>query len=283
MKFNFLPGLANWVWVLWAIAVGGGPPALAQVSLTKHDLTISTVNRSNGADARATTCVFCHTPYGADTSSRPPLWNRLQAAKGGYITFNSLGTSSLDGPEAPVGSVSISCLSCHDGVQAMNVLINSPGAGLDRDPTGPGLTPGKPASTLIQGAGLNDSDSHPFGVPYGGVPADQGSAQAAGPFRKPESDFSGMQSALLNGQQVWWVDTDGGAKGAREKTDIQLYTRVVSQRVIPSGELSAQRVDEPQPFVECASCHDPHSAANGTFLRVLNTGSAVCLACHSGK
>jgi Doubled CXXCH motif (Paired_CXXCH_1) len=41
--------------------------------------------------------------------------------------------------------------------------------------------------------------------------------------------------------------------------------------------------------VECASCHDPHgvpsagpgSLFNATFLRVNNTGSSVCLTCHS--
>jgi predicted CXXCH cytochrome family protein len=35
-----------------------------------------------------------------------------------------------------------------------------------------------------------------------------------------------------------------------------------------------------QPFVECASCHDPHTE-NATFLRISNAGSAVCLACHT--
>ena len=33
--------------------------------------------------------------------------------------------------------------------------------------------------------------------------------------------------------------------------------------------------------VECASCHDPHDNSNGKFLRTVNTGSALCLACHN--
>ncbi len=32
--------------------------------------------------------------------------------------------------------------------------------------------------------------------------------------------------------------------------------------------------------VECASCHNPHSSQYGSFLRMSNTGSALCLACH---
>ena len=40
--------------------------------------------------------------------------------------------------------------------------------------------------------------------------------------------------------------------------------------------------------VECGSCHDPHvesgtgtPASGQTFLRIANSGSAVCLACHN--
>ena len=33
-------------------------------------------------------------------------------------------------------------------------------------------------------------------------------------------------------------------------------------------------------MVECASCHDVHNPANGTFLRVNNDGSGLCKSCH---
>ncbi len=33
--------------------------------------------------------------------------------------------------------------------------------------------------------------------------------------------------------------------------------------------------------VECMSCHDPHDNSRGGFLRTVNTGSALCLACHN--
>ena len=32
--------------------------------------------------------------------------------------------------------------------------------------------------------------------------------------------------------------------------------------------------------MQCASCHDVHDDANGAFLRVDNTASALCLKCH---
>ena len=54
----------------------------------------------------------------------------------------------------------------------------------------------------------------------------------------------------------------------RNKTDMILYTRAASAGY--TGQTN------PEPFVECASCHDPHST-NTTFLRIANSGSAVCL------
>jgi predicted CXXCH cytochrome family protein len=32
--------------------------------------------------------------------------------------------------------------------------------------------------------------------------------------------------------------------------------------------------------VECSTCHDPHSSTYGNFLRISNSGSALCLTCH---
>ena len=33
--------------------------------------------------------------------------------------------------------------------------------------------------------------------------------------------------------------------------------------------------------VECQTCHDPHSTAYGSFLRISNSGSALCKTCHT--
>lgn len=32
--------------------------------------------------------------------------------------------------------------------------------------------------------------------------------------------------------------------------------------------------------VECATCHNPHDATNGSFLRATNVQSSLCLTCH---
>lgn len=33
--------------------------------------------------------------------------------------------------------------------------------------------------------------------------------------------------------------------------------------------------------VQCASCHDPHTSAQGAFLRTAMTGSQLCFSCHN--
>ena len=286
----FKDGRARWAGggvaiALVALGVLGSAPALAGIANTKHNLgSLSTgVNKFAGT---AEICVFCHTPHGADTSAAVPLWNRVLAAPTTYQTYNSLGTSSLDGATAPVGSVSLACLSCHDGGQALNVMINQPGSGGFNTglpfgtviPGGNLTTDGKlgPSATTISNLGTDLRNDHPIGIQYGGgMPGNiayPSGPVADGAFR--DADFRGAQWSNLNGNDVWWVDTPGtGAAGTREKTDMQLYTRLAG------GTSPVPGATGNQALVECASCHDPHSE-NPTFLRVQNTNSAVCLACH---
>ncbi|NMM05025.1 MAG: cytochrome c3 family protein [Polaromonas sp.] len=283
----FKDGRARWAGgvatALLALGVLGSAPALAGIANTKHNLgALGTgANKFTGTQE---ICVFCHTPHGADISAAVPLWNRVLAAPTTYQTYNSLGTSSLDGATAPVGSVSLACLSCHDGGQAMNVMINQPGsgttvAGLNITPvTGQGnlTADGKIGAGVITNIGTDLRNDHPIGIQYGGgMPGNiayPAAAVADGGFR--DKDFRGVQWSNLNGNDVWWVDTPGtGAAGTREKTDMQLYTRLAT------GTSPVPGATGNQALVECASCHDPHSE-NPTFLRVANTNSAVCLACH---
>jgi predicted CXXCH cytochrome family protein len=267
----------------------GMQPATAGIANTKHNLgsTGTGVNKFSGT---AEICVFCHTPHGADTSAAVPLWNRVLSDPTTYTTYNSLGTSSLDGATAPVGSVSLACLSCHDGTQAMNVMINQPGSGgynatggaLAGTWSGANQTGGKMGTGLITNIGQDLRNDHPVGIQYGGGPKAGTVPAAPADYTNTlfkDADFNSAKSALLNGQSVWWVDTSGGSGGVREKTDMMLYTRTNASSVALDGTVTANALTGAQPFVECASCHDPHSE-NTTFLRIANSGSAVCLSCH---
>ena len=258
--------------------------ASAGVKDSKHNLGTTnldvTMNRTSAGTGEV--CVFCHTPHGANLQVAAPLWNKSVPLAN---SFTSYASSTIDGGTAAVGSVSIACLSCHDGSQAMDVMINQPGSG-GYDANGAAL-----GSTWVEGTGSvgsltgglltggiaslgkDLSNDHPVGIQYGGGGISTGVSTTTDP------DFAAPQEASINSAAVWWVDvaapvvnaigTTGNA-GTRDKTDMILYSRTDGLVPVALGE----------PMVECATCHDPHQSDTATFLRIDNTGSAVCLACH---
>lgn len=264
MRLNFLANLAAKgavVGIAMLVAMSA-TPATAQIATTKHNLTSTGPgpNTSNQTDL----CVFCHTPHGSATTASAPLWNRVLAAPATYTTYADIGGGTLDGTVLPVGSVSLACLSCHDGTQAMDTVLNAPGSGgfnaAGQRITGVTWTganvdtaTGRLLGGVVSNLGTDLSNDHPVGVQYGGF--DPGTGQI-------DPDFVAVtKHATLN---RWWVNTAGGTAG-RDKSDMILFSR-------DNGGVQ-------QPFVECASCHDPHTSES-LFLRIANSGSAVCLACH---
>lgn len=270
--------------------------SMAAIQLTRHNLGASrtvtggpTNTNPNFTTATTEICVFCHTPHGADTKAQAPIWNRTLSTAT-YQTYSSLGTSTLDSKEAPVGSVSLACLSCHDGTQAMNVVINSPGSGTLGTVgvgSGTGGTGGFgefTAMSEVAGEMIYLStdlrNDHPISIQFAG----KSSFNSAG----NDADFASAQSTTVNGQTVWYVEAGvtstnvlgvptaiGGA--GMQKNDIKLYTRGANA----DASLNTGITGGAQPFVECASCHDPHVEAT-TFLRMgNNNGSQVCLTCHT--
>lgn len=280
--------------MLLTVGVFGGSQALAATGITntKHNLTSTGTgsNQFTPTSGGGEICVFCHTPHGADISASVPLWNRKLADPTTYTTYNSLGTSSLDGATVAVGSVSIACLSCHDGTQAMNTMINQPGSGgysAGGTGTWAGNWSGFDKPQGIANLLTDLQNDHPIGIQYGGGPSGASIAAAPGDYSAfKDPDFKTAKSQSLNGTQVWWVEniaagssTQSGA--GRQKTDLQLYTRSGGTTVYLDGGTSTIAATTTQPFVECASCHDPHTDTQVTFLRTSNTGSSLCLACHT--
>jgi predicted CXXCH cytochrome family protein len=222
-----------------AVLLTGGT-ARAQIQGTAHDL-------SSGFGTNEI-CIFCHTPHNANVTVEAPLWNKI-ASTGPFQMYDS---TTIDGEILATGSVSIACLTCHDGTLAIDAYINGPGAGSGTS----FLAPNSPANV-----GTDLRNDHPIGIQYGGF--DPGTGQIDPDFI---NSTNGLQVAVINNVQRWWVDTEPTPNATRDKTDMILYTRL--------------NAGANQPFVECASCHDPHTAAVPKFLRLSNAGSAVCQACH---
>ena len=265
-----------------------GLSSITQAAITdsKHDLSLSsTATTRTLTTGTEETCVFCHTPHKA-ASDTVPLWNKqLTTAPSGA---NLYASTTMDGTANFTNSTSMACLSCHDGTQAMDNIVNATSTATadNYDSTGGGAVglttygwTGNATSTgVMNGAvtmlGTNLGDDHPVAIPYGGG----GVTVAAGTDAPTDPDFRSvgdtvdlfsptvtytLKRALIGTQNVLWFDSGTNANRI-DSDEIRLYT-----------------VDgKTNPQVECASCHDPHKGENVTFLRIANTQSAVCVTCH---
>ena len=262
-----------------ALAVGlvaVAQSASAGIAITRHNMGNSntTSNRTAGTNE---VCVFCHTPHGANTSAAgAPLWNKLSTRTAASYTsyLQGVNSSTFDAITSGPGAVSLACLTCHDGTQAMDNMFNAAGAGgfytngggtsglstgytwSSGDQTGVS-TDGFLISTGTFNAvvGTDLSNDHPIGMNYCASVLDTVTTISAASCN--DIDFNSVTTA--NGK--YWVDN--GTAGSFQKTDFPLYAN------------GTNKVK-----VECATCHDPHTGTN-LFLRQSNTGSAVCIACHT--
>ena len=231
-----------------------------KISGTPHDLSGDT-SGVVGADDNGELCVYCHTPHAANSAfDGAPLWNK--AATAGTVTYRMYGASTagtqgttlagtaVGSATGELSSSSLACLSCHDGVSAVNSIVNAPGSGMG--------TLAAPATPILitayaYGGNIGDGNNtvadvdmandHPVSVTY-----TEGAASL-----KPTT-------AVLTD----WVGVNGTTAN----------TGTIAE-ILRSGK------------VECGSCHDPHNgyATQGTdpqvnYLRHTNTASALCLGCH---
>jgi hypothetical protein len=269
-------------------------PTFALVKGGKHDLSLG----GGGGDGRpggaflmktSQVCIFCHTPHNANsdvrgdtkidigsntydigTGNRILLWNRALANLGAAASYSAYKSSSMNASMSQVRIYSLLCLSCHDGVSAMNVLLNQPIKALfdsngNVDPTGDtqmgnkdlGINIGE-RDDISSGADnevINLSNDHPVSIDY-----TTSLATADDGLVPPTSFVNSTDGVVYQDSSVI-----GNSIGL-----IRLFPSVVT------GENTS---------IECSTCHDIHATpldSLGTvpFLAVSNKGSAMCLACH---
>ena len=269
------------------VTLDASAQATAGIAATRHNL--GTSNRTASGNTTPSTnlragdlytsgtaeiCVFCHTPH-ANGTIQAPLWNKATQTTVNYTLYSS---GTMQGAASLSNNMSLACLSCHDGTQAMDNILNMPSTGWNGTPgnhgsagwdnTGTqrlsgtwyaGTAPSEGDAT-ISGAmnagiymelGVDLSNDHPVGIPYcGGGQTTTGNASCA------DIDFNP-------------VNTGPNASSYTVGTSATMKERM---RLYSTGA---------QLTVECGSCHDPHNSTNTSFLRVSNAGSAVCLTCHT--
>ena len=233
-------------------------------------------------------CVFCHTPHHTNTADNlKPMWNRGTSAPASFTAYGTtLGGTSV--ASSDIGSTSLACLSCHDGVTTFDNIVNAPGkkgvvnGGSNLswtfwDAAVPGVVSDFMTSSRLN-IGLNLSNDHPVSIAYN---ADRAGLRATNTVISTinlTADLATSAATFDNGnmtKNLWAV------KG------------YVSSTATIADLLRDSKV-------ECSSCHDPHfnnkswnevdasyggdeAESNGLFLRRVggNSGSGLCRTCHN--
>ena len=325
-------GLGAWAATkAWAAHCGPGTTGgscTENVRETKHNLAANTDINATGTSE---VCVFCHTPHGGRTDvagGGAPLWNRALPSGTGYETYTSPNFDNIQGTSTGVGpkGVSLACLSCHDGTIALDALINAPGSGgfvvgnrdgsaISSDPninfSGGGVDGGaggtssmmegnRPASTGTDPylGGLSNfvsGGTSPFGMePFPNLTknlSDDHPISMRMPAAADDPQFTDARANLT-------LSTGGNVRYVKRNATSQLPTDT-------RDRIRLYNTDSNVDWVECASCHNPHTPRT-TFLRLPslptaavgterpaytaatgrdlnhepNQGSLICLTCH---
>ena len=218
-------------------------------STSPHNLSATGPGAGTTGD-NGEACVYCHTPHASNTAfAGAPIWNKATPS-GTFTMYGSTvaGTTADTAPASP----SLACLSCHDGVSAIDSIVNAPGSGMGSLATGTTTMAQYITNTLATelgtagrgNIGTNLANDHPVSITYDPTKA----SLRATTFVLPTTGGG-------------WL-TPGGVNTIAS--------------LLRSGK------------VECSSCHDPHNATGiaqelskqVNYLRHTNKQSALCFGCH---
>lgn len=293
---------------------------------TKHNLAANTDILATGTTE---VCVFCHTPHGGRTDvagGGAPLWNRaLPPTPGNFQSYTSPNFDNIQSGQTvgPKG-VSLACLSCHDGVIAFDALINAPGSG--------GFQPSNRATLANDSQGTNLN-----GISFSGPGVDGTESFKEGDRPAGDGGFLGGLNDFVNPGSLGMAPFPNLTRDLRDDHPISMrmpdtdpqFTDALGNLENPPGATAnikgVKRAGRVMPsdkrdwirlyntdgtnsdWVECASCHNPHTPRT-TFLRLPsitsaqggpasgdetpvngsardlnhepNQGSLICLTCH---
>lgn len=156
--------------LLAVVALFAAPAFAASVVASKHDLRATGGGTPTGTGLLEV-CVVCHTPHQATAANaQDPLWNHTGTATAafgvyGSTTMNAVPTE-IGGAAMGSQSVSLLCMSCHDGTVSVISMYNPPNSGT---PTVAAIASRIDASGFIisnANVGTNLTNDHPVNFNY---------------------------------------------------------------------------------------------------------------------
>jgi predicted CXXCH cytochrome family protein len=232
-----------------AIAAVATSAGATSIKNSKHDLSVNGPDASlRGAGTQI--CVYCHTPHNARTEA--PIWNRNDGKAGSsYKLYSGLGMANKSYKTGfTTDSVSLFCMSCHDGSSLGGLVRNIPTS--EKDSAGTSLLSATgiktTASTNLYKNSGDMRTTHPVNFVVGKT------ASAT------QKDIQTVQTGSLG-----TVSTFGTLAGSG----------------FPLFKSSRPETDAATNTLECSSCHSVHDNTNSPFLRDTMLNSTLCLGCHN--
>lgn len=156
--------------VFFTFSLAVGLAGAGTIVGSKHDLRASGGGTPTG-QGLVEVCVVCHTPHQASAANaQDPLWNHQGTTT---TTFGVYASPTMNATPAEIGgaamgsqSVSLLCMSCHDGTVSVLAMYNNPPAGA---PTVNAIAGRIDASGRIistANLGTNLTDDHPINFTY---------------------------------------------------------------------------------------------------------------------
>jgi predicted CXXCH cytochrome family protein len=146
--------------LLAAVIAAAATVAFAGTSIvgTAHDLSATGANSASYALGADEICIYCHTPH--NPVQAIPLWNRNNPSASLFSLYKTSPTltSATKGSSFSANSISLFCMSCHDGVTALGNISKPSGNTMN--------------GTKVIEAGRGDklgqnlTNSHPVGFNY---------------------------------------------------------------------------------------------------------------------
>ena len=268
----------------------GNKASAGGIGSSRHNL--GSMGRVLVTTSTTEVCVFCHTPHHTNQSGPggapvAPLWNK-GIYTGTYTAYgNTIGGTAI--ANGDIGSTTLACLSCHDGVTTWDNLVNAPGkGGVVAGGSEHGYGFRMPYST--SGTSTGNDNFAEWGTTTGcGCHGDEGGTKAGDTTAGsgPDSPFGRQQNVLrlnigtdLSNDHPVSVVYNGAVAGLRPTStvlstidlDADLAASAttafngnlaqnrwaVNGFITDSASISDLLRGNARNRVECSSCHDPH-------------------------